>query len=195
MVWTSAAQKKGNQNSSVTHHELLIQRVEQYNLAPKLCKHCQTPIPYEKRRNQFCSQSCGAHFNNTHFFHDHHKTTKCCKQCGSPLKERKLYCSDKCKSLFLTTQSFKKRLSMGYIPHKETIRKYILKTRPYQCEECKNTLWNNVPIPLEVHHIDGNYKNNTDENLKLLCPNCHALTRNYKTKNKLPGRPKYNKRG
>lgn len=29
---------------------------------------------------------------------------------------------------------------------------------------------------LELDHIDGNPKNNTRENLRILCPNCHALT-------------------
>ncbi|TFG24210.1 MAG: hypothetical protein EU529_04875 [Promethearchaeota archaeon] len=34
--------------------------------------------------------------------------------------------------------------------------------------------------PLDIHHIDGNRQNNRPENLELLCPNCHALTPNYK---------------
>ncbi len=38
-------------------------------------------------------------------------------------------------------------------------------------------------IPLEVEHIDGNYKNNNEENLTLLCPNCHSLTATYKGAN------------
>ena len=43
-------------------------------------------------------------------------------------------------------------------------------------------------IPLEVEHIDGNYKNNVEENLTLLCPNCHALTATYKGANLNKGR-------
>ena len=39
------------------------------------------------------------------------------------------------------------------------------------------------PIPLEVHHIDGDSLNNEMSNLKLLCPNCHAFTDNYRGKN------------
>lgn len=39
------------------------------------------------------------------------------------------------------------------------------------------------PIPLETHHIDGIKTNNELNNLKLLCPNCHAFTDNYKGKN------------
>ena len=55
--------------------------------------------------------------------------------------------------------------------------------KEHMCEFCNNTLWNNMPIPLEVHHKDGDKENNDIENLQLLCPNCHALTDNYKGKN------------
>ena len=44
-------------------------------------------------------------------------------------------------------------------------------------------------IPLEIEDIDGNYKNNKEENLRLLCPNCHTLTENYGSRNKGNGRP------
>ena len=48
------------------------------------------------------------------------------------------------------------------------------------CEECKLSEWRGKPIPLEIHHINGNNTDNTLTNLKLLCPNCHALTNNYR---------------
>jgi len=44
-------------------------------------------------------------------------------------------------------------------------------------------------ISLDVHHIDGNFKNNKRSNLKLLCKNCHAFTENYGSKNNGNGRP------
>ena len=43
-------------------------------------------------------------------------------------------------------------------------------------------------IPLEIEHIDGNYLNNIESNLLLLCPNCHSLTSTYKGANKGNGR-------
>ena len=39
-------------------------------------------------------------------------------------------------------------------------------------------------IPLEVHHKDGNYQNNNEDNLQVLCPNCHSLTDTYKGLNR-----------
>lgn len=82
-----------------------------------------------------------------------------------------------------------------YIPFEEYIkgqsiqtnklRKKLLKEgfKEHICECCLNTTWNNVPIPLEVHHKDGDKNNNQIENLELLCPNCHALTDTYRGKN------------
>ena len=41
-----------------------------------------------------------------------------------------------------------------------------------------------VPIPLELDHINGIRSDNRLTNLRLLCPNCHALTSTYRGKNK-----------
>lgn len=60
----------------------------------------------------------------------------------------------------------------------------LIKIRGYKCECCQRTEWMGQNIPLEVHHIDGDNLNNVLENLQLLCPNCHAQTDNYRTKNK-----------
>ena len=53
------------------------------------------------------------------------------------------------------------------------------------CEQCGLTEWQGSPIPLELHHINGNNRDNRIENLLLLCPNCHALTECYRGKNKV----------
>ena len=65
------------------------------------------------------------------------------------------------------------------------VRKKLLEDgcKIHQCENCGNTEWLGQPIPLELHHKDGNKKNNTLENFELLCPNCHALTDTYRGKN------------
>ena len=63
--------------------------------------------------------------------------------------------------------------------------------KEYRCEKCKRTEWEGEPIPLEVHHINGNHNDNRLENLQILCPNCHALTDNYKGKNQERCKNKY----
>ena len=59
----------------------------------------------------------------------------------------------------------------------------LIEERGHQCEECKLTHWQGKLIPLELEHTDGNNKNNTKENLKLLCCNCHALTPTWRGRN------------
>lgn len=54
--------------------------------------------------------------------------------------------------------------------------------KEYKCECCGNIMWNDKPIPLELHHKDGNHFNNELSNLEILCPNCHAQTDNYSCK-------------
>lgn len=53
----------------------------------------------------------------------------------------------------------------------------------HQCEVCLLKEWNNLPIPIELDHIDGNHLNNNLNNLRILCPNCHAQTDTYRGKN------------
>lgn len=53
-----------------------------------------------------------------------------------------------------------------------------------KCECCGITEWQGKPAPLELHHKDGNGKNNALDNLQILCCNCHASTENYRSKNK-----------
>jgi hypothetical protein len=52
------------------------------------------------------------------------------------------------------------------------------------CSSCGLTHWLSGPIPLELDHIDGDPFNHKETNLRLLCPNCHALTDTYRAKNK-----------
>ena len=52
-----------------------------------------------------------------------------------------------------------------------------------KCEKCGRTEWEGNPIPLQLHHINGERNDNRLENLQILCPNCHAQTDNYCGKN------------
>lgn len=60
------------------------------------------------------------------------------------------------------------------------IREEYLEER---CSNCLLTNWQGSKIPLELDHRDGDRANNRLENLRLLCPNCHALTPTYRGRN------------
>ena len=55
--------------------------------------------------------------------------------------------------------------------------------KPYCCEVCGISEWNDKKIVLELHHKNGNHSDNYIENLQILCPNCHSQTNNFRTKN------------
>ncbi|MGX1030263.1 HNH endonuclease signature motif containing protein [Streptomyces sp. SAI-097] len=54
-----------------------------------------------------------------------------------------------------------------------------------RCALCGNEpVWLGEPLPLEVDHIDGDWRNNRIENLRMLCPNCHSTTDSYRGRGK-----------
>jgi Zn finger protein HypA/HybF involved in hydrogenase expression len=68
------------------------------------------------------------------------------------------------------------------------IRRYILEKQDCKCAICGIDSWCGEPIKLELDHRDGNATDNTEKNLRCLCPNCHSQTPTYKARNKGKGR-------
>jgi len=66
-------------------------------------------------------------------------------------------------------------------PSRSTVRDYAMRSINYQCANCLNTgNWWGLEMKLELHHINGNPKDNRIENLAFMCPNCHSLTEGFR---------------
>ena len=68
---------------------------------------------------------------------------------------------------------------------RDVLRKWLMKEgRGTTCEICGITEYLGKPLRMQLHHIDGDSKNNSRENLQFLCPNCHSQTPGWSSKRK-----------
>jgi hypothetical protein len=88
------------------------------------------------------------------------------------------------------THNFRKKPLNQLLVRGKRYQSYLLKNRILKeglkkelCENCGLEEWLGSPIPLELHHKNGDHADNRLENLALLCPNCHAMTDSYRGKN------------
>ena len=119
-----------------------------------------------------------------------------CLNCQKNILSKRKYCSIKCQKEYQYKkyiERWKKGLENGMRGDYQIsmhIKTYLFNKYNNKCTRCGwsevNPYTNN--IPLEIEHIDGDYKNNGENNLTLLCPNCHALTSTYKGANIFHGR-------
>lgn len=161
-----------------------------YYKLPKLCKCCSTPLPYHKRQHTFCSHSCSALFNNA----PRQGESRYCNQCGEKLiGKSKEWCSNSCRLLFrkeATIKQWKMGVVQGWSGKTRGLctwlRRYLHETRGTSCEVCG---WDgrhpvDNAVLTEIDHIDGDAENCCENNLRILCPNCHASTPTHRARNK-----------
>lgn len=176
------------------------------------CGHCSAP--FSKKRNSgttYCSSSCSSQ-SYWVLQHKQHPTALPLRSCPcgvefSTKDLRQKYCSRSCGNKHSPTRSRRDRYpwfiqmwlngdevratnANGQI--NRHIRRYLFEKFESKCCECawekKHPITGRVP--LTVDHIDGNWSNNTENNLRLLCPSCHSLTPTYGNLNKGHGRPR-----
>ena len=141
---------------------------------------------YTHNKKHYCSRGCWKKSRSQNNSVNKEKEYKCLL-CGKHFKGQRQkfnkFCSNECSAKYKSLQSIRSIETGMNVSHR-VLRQYLIE-KHHRCmnPECK---WDwtddNNPI-LELHHIDGDHKNNTLNNCILLCPNCHSLTENYKFKN------------
>lgn len=174
------------------------------------CENCGIEF-YDKKskKRKFCSHGCSAIFNNkkrdkkikikisNSLLNKKDRQKKYCINCNKELiNKQSKYCSSKCQidyqynNMILEWKNGNFNGIKGEYGISRYIKRFLIEKYGEKCTKCgwneRNPYTGNIPI--EIDHIDGDYTNNEEENLTLLCPNCHSLTKTYKGANVGKGR-------
>jgi len=180
------------------------------------CQNKECNKPLTGCQVKFCSRSCAAKVNNVgkkHTIETRKKISKAlggkgvvikhnkvCLNCGKPTNNPK-FCSVICSGTYIRKELIEQWLA-GEIDgtsksgHASYVKFFLLDKYKSKCSICG---WGKMnphtkTIPLEVEHIDGNAYNNKPENVTLICPNCHSLTKTFRGANVGNGRRTYLKK-
>ena len=199
----SSLEARNNTNILEVHKKLM-----------KTCNHCQNHYSSIYKTSKFCSLSCANSYRES----TKAVKFKFCKECKRSFKAQgvgrnlQIFCSHSCAAItnnvkrkkikpkkltkaqqdIILIEQWKSGNVDGGNKHqiKSQIRKYLLEISNYQCSVCKFSGVNSKTgnTILQIDHIDGNCRNNIPNNLRVLCPNCHAQTSTYGALNKNSGR-------
>ena len=173
--WLAALEK-----SKIFANNLRKSNIEGYLASPTKCKRCNIILEYDKRINAYCSRRCSALNRKLPF-------SKKCLVCDILIPNSIDCCSRTCDTQYKYLEyirdwklGIKSGLGTSGVVT-QTIKKYLREKYNNKCCLCgwaKINIHTNK-VPLVADHIDGNWKNNTEDNLQLICSNCDSLQSTY----------------
>lgn len=152
----------------------------------KICPNCKEP---HEKRGAFCCRSCAN--SRTWTQEDRDKKSKSATEFyGSITSDEKVARLRLANRASHTPCATAKRRATwaakrAQVPWEQlsyrSRRLIVIEEQHFKCLECSIDEWNGKPIVLQIDHIDGDRKNNTRDNLRALCPNCHSQTEDWCT--------------
>ena len=191
----SESGKLGWEKSQSKREERNKELRSRYEKNPKMCGACNLALSYEKRRHKYCDHSCAARKNNEGN-RRHGNAPEPCLNCGCKTEKfGRKFCSNRCQQerryrVFI--EAWLEGKESGITGHglstSRHIRRWLQEKFGNKCQICMGTEWMGHIIPLTIDHIDGSYKNNRPDNLRLICGNCGMQMPTFAGRNRGKGR-------
>jgi hypothetical protein len=154
-----------------------------------ICEKCKVNTESNYGSGRFCSSKCARSYATQN------KRKSINERVSKTLTGRKMPLTDE--QLLTKTSKFKKTWEEKNKKREENLvesnfdelpwglkRKKILLEQNSKCSECGiSEVWNNKPLKFDLDHISGDRNDNSRQNLRCICPNCHSQTPTYKTLN------------
>lgn len=137
----------------------------------KVCEVCQIEFyPTRGSAGKYCSPDC---------YVESQRKYQNCPQCGEKFIARRhaKYCSRTCSNRARAGITYDGKRAACRVSKRARQRTYLAEKHGNVCSMCGMLPeWNGKPLVFQVDHINGNNSDDSWDNLRLLCPNCHSQT-------------------